>query len=45
MGHEKRGAVAGAIGTTKLPGHIEDLVNIIRTIWRQVKLSFIKQQF
>jgi len=30
MGHEKCGAVAGAIGTTKLPGHIEDLVNIIR---------------
>jgi carbonic anhydrase len=30
MGHEKCGAVAGAIGTAKLPGHIEDLVNIIR---------------
>ncbi len=30
MGHEKCGAVAGAIGTDKLPGHIEDLVNIIR---------------
>jgi carbonic anhydrase len=30
MGHEKCGAVAGAIGTEKLPGHIEDLVNIIR---------------
>lgn len=30
MGHEKCGAVAGAIGTTQLPGHIEDLVNIIR---------------
>lgn len=30
MGHEKCGAVKGAIGTEKLPGHIEDLVNIIR---------------
>jgi carbonic anhydrase len=30
MGHEKCGAVKGAIGTDKLPGHIEDLVNIIR---------------
>ncbi len=30
VGHEKCGAVAGAIGTAKLPGHIEDLVNIIR---------------
>jgi carbonic anhydrase len=30
MGHEKCGAVAGAIGTAPLPGHIEDLVNIIR---------------
>lgn len=30
MGHEKCGAVAGAIGEAKLPGHIEDLVNIIR---------------
>lgn len=30
MGHQKCGAVAGAIGTEKLPGHIEDLVNIIR---------------
>lgn len=30
LGHEKCGAVAGAIGTAKLPGHIEDLVNIIR---------------
>ncbi len=30
VGHQKCGAVAGAIGTTKLPGHIEDLVNIIR---------------
>lgn len=30
LGHEKCGAVAGAIGTEKLPGHIEDLVNILR---------------
>lgn len=30
MGHEKCGAVKGAIATEKLPGHIEDLVNIIR---------------
>jgi carbonic anhydrase len=30
MGHEKCGAVKGAIGTEKLPGHIEELVNIIR---------------
>ena len=30
MGHEKCGAVAGAIGTAKLPGHIEELVTISR---------------
>lgn len=35
LGHEGCGAMAGAIGTVRLPGHVEDLANVIRPSVRQ----------
>jgi carbonic anhydrase len=35
LGHEGCGAMAGAIGTARLPGHVEDLANVIRPSVRE----------